>query len=99
MKSVGNTIPVSEAVKRLLQVTPKVKEKLQEQDIKVLWGKAVGEMVQKRTTQIHKKDKTLFVKVSSPAVKHELLYRQGSVIASLNNLLSEDSRINNIFWY
>lgn len=90
---------IKAAVGLFLEANPKVKERKQEGDIKSLWGKVTGEQVAKRTVNIYKKGKTLFVKVSSPAIKHDLLYRQGGIITSLNSLLGEDSRINNIFWY
>lgn len=90
---------IKAAVRLFLEANPKVKERKQEGDIKSIWGKVTGEQVARRTVNIYKKGKTLFVKVSSPAIKHNLLYKQGSIIASLNNLLSGDARIDNIFWY
>ena len=99
-RSIGNTVHIGQLVKQLFKDNAKAQDKLQAQDIKALWGEAVGERALGSTRKLYKKASTLFVKIESPMVRHNLLYRKSEIITKLNALLgNEESRIKNIFWY
>jgi len=99
-RSIGNTAHVGQLVKQLFKDNTKAQDKLQVQGIKALWGKVVGERALGSTKKLYKKANTLFVKIESPVVKQNLLYRKSEIITKLNTLLgNEESKIKNIFWY
>ena len=98
-RSIGNTAHISQLVKQLFKDNAKAQDKLQVQDIKAIWGKVAGERALGSTKKLYKKANTLFVKIESPMVKHDLLYKASGIIERLNSFLSEESKIKNIFWY
>ncbi len=68
----------------------KHKKPILEAQIVILWSDIVGEVINRYTQKIYFKNKTLFVKVSSSALKNELLYLQKDIIDKYNSRLGEE---------
>lgn len=71
--------------------------KLGEAKLIEYWGKAVGETIEKETSNLYIKNKKLFVKISSPLAKNDLMYRRKELINILNNHV-EENIINDIIF-
>jgi predicted nucleic acid-binding Zn ribbon protein len=67
-----------------------IKKKLQEQDVFVLWDKAVGERIAgvAKPTRILKG--TLFVSVKTGAWRNELSMRKQEIVGRLNEILADE---------
>ncbi len=63
----------------------KYRDKFYEGKILNLWDSIVGAMISKETEQLYIKNKVLFVKLKSPALRYELEYAKKKLIKSLNN--------------
>lgn len=59
-------------------------QKLNETKLIESWGEIVGEVVKTRTDDIYIKNKILFVKIQSPALKSDLRMKTSDLIQSLN---------------
>ncbi len=62
----------------------KYRDKFYEGKIINLWDSIVGVMISRETEQLYIKNKVLFVKLKSPALKFELEYAKTKLIKSLN---------------
>lgn len=60
-------------------------EKFQEGLIIAAWKRLLGEKVSKQTKRVFLKDKTLFVELTSPALKHDLTLSKKQVIQLFTN--------------
>jgi predicted nucleic acid-binding Zn ribbon protein len=61
-----------------------LRDKLNQAKIIQSWEKVVGEMVARNTSQLHIRNKVLYVKVNSAALRNELLYARTKIINALN---------------
>jgi predicted nucleic acid-binding Zn ribbon protein len=61
-----------------------LKSKLSEATLVESWGKVVGQMIAKHTKDLYIKNKKLFVRIDSPALKNELTYSRTAILDSLN---------------
>ncbi len=61
-----------------------LRDKLNEAKVIQAWEKVVGEMVAKNTSQLHIRNKVLFVKVNSAALRNELLFARNKILNALN---------------
>ena len=61
-----------------------LRDKLNEAKVIQAWEKVVGEMVAKNTSQLHIRNKVLFVKVNSAALRNELLFARNKIVNALN---------------
>jgi predicted nucleic acid-binding Zn ribbon protein len=48
------------------------------------WEKVAGKLVARHTQNLHIRNKVLFVKIDSPALKNELNYSRGKILEMLN---------------
>jgi predicted nucleic acid-binding Zn ribbon protein len=48
------------------------------------WEKVVGALIARNTTDLHIRNKTLYVKVNSSALRNELLYARTKIISAIN---------------
>jgi predicted nucleic acid-binding Zn ribbon protein len=58
--------------------------KIDEHRLLHAWGKALGQTVEKHTTELFLKERTLFVRLSSAALKQNLLLMKSQIIERLN---------------
>jgi predicted nucleic acid-binding Zn ribbon protein len=61
-----------------------LEDKLNETKVIQSWGKVVGPMVEKHTHGLYIRNRILFVKVESAALRQELSYSRSKIIAALN---------------
>ena len=61
-----------------------LEDKLNETKVIQSWGKVVGPLVEKYTHGLYIRNRILFVKVESAALRHELSYSKSKIIAALN---------------
>jgi len=61
-----------------------------------IWKQTVGTNVWKQTKKIYEKDGTLFIKISSPAAKSEVMMRKNNIIERFNSLFETYGVINKI---
>jgi predicted nucleic acid-binding Zn ribbon protein len=61
-----------------------LRDKLSQAKVIQAWEKVVGEMVAKNTSQLHIRNKVLYVKVNTSALRNELLYARTKIMAALN---------------
>jgi predicted nucleic acid-binding Zn ribbon protein len=52
--------------------------------IKLQWKNTMGPVIAAKTTQLSIKNKVLYVSLSSPALRKELLYQREKLVKSLN---------------
>jgi len=83
MKRRSNEMPLKAAIEEFLD-SFRLRDKLNETKVIQAWEKVVGEMVARNTSQLHIRNKVLFVKVSSAALRNELLFARQKIIQALN---------------
>ena len=83
-----NEQSLKEVIAELLQ-RQKLKGKLTEVRIRDCWEKIMGPTIAKRTIEIHIKNKTLFIKINSAPLRHELSYNLDKLIKLLNDEIGE----------
>ena len=71
------------AIKEFLQAY-RLEDKFNQTKLIHSWEKVVGKMVAKHTKDLHIRNKVLFVKIDSPALRNELSYARESIVKSLN---------------
>jgi predicted nucleic acid-binding Zn ribbon protein len=80
----SNEKPLKVAIEEFLD-SFRLRDKLNETKVIQSWEKVVGEMVARNTSQLHIRNKVLFVKVNSAALRNELLFARQKIIQALNN--------------
>ncbi len=72
--------------------------KLNETKIIGAWEEVTGKLISRHTLQMYIKDRTLFVKVDSAALREELTYQRSKLVKKLNQAAGfdviEDIKIN-----
>ena len=58
--------------------------KLAEKNIITNWEKLVGAMIAKNTTEIKFRGSVLYLKIESNALRNELMYQRGKIMAIVN---------------
>ncbi len=86
----GKINDLSSAVSELLDIY-KLKDRFQEMSILNAWDEVMGSTVSKRTQHIYIKDLTLFVKLESASLKHELMMAKSRILEKLNEHLGQKS--------
>jgi len=87
MKS--NDQSLGEAIREFLH-SYRLEDKLNETRLIQSWEKVVGGMVSKHTHGLYIKNRTLFVRIDSSALRNELSYSREKIIRSLNQEASSD---------
>lgn len=62
----------------------RIGDRLNQAKVIGMWDSVVGKMIARNTTHLYIKNKTLFVKLNSPALREELGYARTKLIKSLN---------------
>ncbi len=83
MRRKSNELPLKAAIEEFLD-SFHLRDKLDETKVIQSWERVVGEMVARNTSQLHIRNKVLFVKVNSAALRNELLFARQKIIQALN---------------
>lgn len=75
--------PLGEVLKELIE-TYHLEGKLNELKVIHSWEKVVGELIARYTKDLYIRNKKLFVKVESPALRNELTYQSSTILERLN---------------
>lgn len=75
--------PLKAAIEEFLKLY-RLDDKLRETRLIHSWEKVVGEMVAKHTLKLSVKNKKLFVKIDSSALRNELMYMRDKIVKALN---------------
>lgn len=62
----------------------RIGDRLNQAKVIGMWDSVVGKMIARDTSHLYIKNKTLFVKLNSPALREELGYARTKLIKSLN---------------
>ncbi|MFZ4522858.1 MAG: DUF721 domain-containing protein [Bacteroidales bacterium] len=79
----SNEKPLKAAIEEFLD-TFHLRDKLNQARIIQAWERVVGEMIARNTSQLHIRNKVLYVKVNSSALRNELLFARNKIMAALN---------------
>ncbi|EAY25001.1 DUF721 domain-containing protein [Microscilla marina] len=85
----ASTTTMKDAVYELLN-NYKIKNKYDEAHIIQVWGDLMGEEVACRTEWVYIKNHTIFIKISSPPLRTELLMRKTNILDRINHNLGEE---------
>jgi predicted nucleic acid-binding Zn ribbon protein len=83
MAKKSNLIKVGDAISQLFK-QEHLDVKISQFTIKNSWKEIVGEVIAKNTGEIFFKDKTIFVTLTSAALKQELSFRKEEMITLIN---------------
>ena len=75
--------PLKAAIEEFLD-TFHLRDKLNQAKVIQAWEKVVGEMVARNTSQLHIRNKVLYVKVNSAALRNELMFARNKIMSGLN---------------
>lgn len=75
--------PIKDVLKELIE-TYRLEGKLNEVKVIHSWEKVVGDMIARHTKDLYIRNKKLFVKIDSPALKNELTYSSSTIVEKLN---------------
>lgn len=78
-----NTHELKELLEQLIKAY-RWSGKMDEMKVRDSWGIVVGKMIDRHTTQVQLKEKTLFVKLDSSALRNELMMARSKIAASIN---------------
>src|ERR1043165_658316 len=84
MRRKSNLIRVGDAITQLLK-SEKLDVRLSQFSVKSSWKEIVGDVVAKNTGEIFFKDKTIFVTLTSAALRHELAMRKSQIVDNINS--------------
>jgi predicted nucleic acid-binding Zn ribbon protein len=91
-----NEHTLKDAIERLLKVY-KLDSKLDENKLIASWENIMGRMIAKHTTDIFIKNKVLYVKFDSAALRSELSISKSKVIELLNKEAGKEILIDAVF--
>jgi predicted nucleic acid-binding Zn ribbon protein len=80
----SNVQNIGEVISELLKEM-QIDQKLKEIGVINSWGEVLGPNISRATTKIVIKNKVLFVSLSSPVVRNELLMLKSKIIKALND--------------
>lgn len=78
-----NNQSIRQVIEELIQAYG-IGDKINEARVISNWDKVVGKMIARDTTHLYIRNKTLFVKLNSPALREELGFAKTKLIKSLN---------------
>ncbi len=78
-----NNSKLGDVIRELIEAYG-LKPKLSEAAVVESWEEVVGKMIAKHTRDVYIKNKKLFVRIDSPALKNELSYSRSTLMENLN---------------
>lgn len=88
-KRITNNQTIKDVIEELIN-TYRIGDKLSQARVISLWDSVVGKMIARDTTHLYIKDRILYVKLNSPALRQELGYAREKLIKSLNKAAGSD---------
>ena len=85
----NNESTLKEVINELIKVY-KLEDGLTNTKIASSWENVTGRIITKHTTNVYVKNKTLYVKLDSQALKHELSYAKSKLIKQLNKAVNKE---------
>ncbi len=82
-KRISNNQSIREVIEELLSAYH-IEDKVNETRVIGLWDQVVGKMIARETTHLYIKNKILYVKLNSPALRQELGYARTKLVKLLN---------------
>lgn len=79
----SNEKPLKAAIEEFLD-TYHLRDKMNQARVIQSWEKVVGEMVARNTSQLHIRNRVLYVRVNSAALRNELLFARNKIMNALN---------------
>ncbi len=79
----SNEILLKDAIEAFLKEN-KLESKLNETRIITAWEGVTGKLISRHTTQLYIKERVLYIKVDSAALREELSYQRSKLIKKLN---------------
>ncbi len=76
--------PIGEALKAFLNAQ-KWSGKYESHQLKADWAKIVGDFVAQQTEKVEIRNKKIFIRVSQPTLRYELLMQKTSIIYRVNS--------------
>ncbi|NTW23188.1 MAG: DUF721 domain-containing protein [Lentimicrobium sp.] len=83
VKRLANNQTIKEVIEELIAAYH-IGDKLNQTKVIGLWDSVVGKMIARETTHLYIKNRILYVKLNSPAMREELGYARTKLIKSLN---------------
>ena len=78
-----NTQSIGDIIQQYIRKSG-IQPKLDEAEIKKSWEEIVGKMIANHTTDIYLKNKKLYIRFDSAALKQELSYAKSNLIDNIN---------------
>lgn len=79
----SNEILLKDAISSFLKVN-NLESKLNETKVIGAWEEVTGKLVARHTDQMQIKDRVLYIKVDSAALREELMYQRSKLVKKLN---------------
>ncbi|MCD4697931.1 MAG: DUF721 domain-containing protein [Bacteroidales bacterium] len=86
----SNEQTLKEVIKNLLDAY-RLNDGIMEARLINNWEKIAGSYISKYTESLFVKKRTLYIKLNSPAIKHELSFSKSKLIKSLNDSVNQDA--------
>lgn len=83
MSKKSNLIKLGDAISQLFK-QEKLDIRISQFTVKNSWKEIVGETIAKSTSDISFNNSTIFISLSSAALKHELSFRKEEIISNIN---------------
>ena len=83
----SNDQSLGDAIKEFLQAY-RLEDKLNETRIMQAWPDVMGRLISNHTTDLYIKNKILFVKLDSSALRNELSYAREKIVKALNKAVN-----------
>ena len=84
-----NDQSLGDAIREFLQAY-RLEDKLNETRLMASWEKVLGKLVANHTTELYIKNRILFVKLDSAALRNELSYAREKIVKALNAAVKAD---------
>jgi len=85
----SNEITLKEAIEALL-ISYKLSDKLDETRLIASWVKVVGKLIVRHTDELYVKNRILYVKLDSAALRNELAMAKSKLVISINRTTGKD---------
>jgi len=85
----SNEITLKEAIEALL-ISYKLSDKLDETRLIASWDKVVGKLIVRHTDELYVKNRILYVKLDSAALRNELAMAKSKLVISINRTTGKD---------
>lgn len=83
MPKKSNLIKLGDAINELFR-QEKLDVKISQFTVKNSWAEIAGEIIAKNTSEIFFNNRSIFITLSSAALKHELSFRKEELLSSIN---------------